>query len=553
LNYNPRVTQTSTPATAILKFPLGLVPRVAILAVLLSVEKIFLGNFVDFHQAQAAQGLGAVVRAAQHWGFRFAVAFAAAVLVFGWVRAAPELKSVDSSVRTARLRWGWILVHVSSIAILVPLTYLLYSTGAVPLPYSAIVVLWVIFGASAVLAAGLAIMPSPLWRDAGRALGSTWLYAACVALLGIGAWQWSERLWAPTAGLTFDLVRRILLPIIPSLSANASTRILATDRFAIEVTEICSGLEGMGLMLVFTVAWLLFFRREYLFPRALLLLPAGLAAMFGLNVLRIAALMLIGYAGFPDVAAYGFHSQAGWIAFNSVACALAFLSRRISWFNRTGPKPTAPAVTDNPTAVYLMPLLAILAAGAISQAASSGVEIMYPLRLVAGISVLALYQNKLRHLDWRWSWRGPAVGILVFLVWILAARFLLRASDMPQKLASLPAALRVFWIVCRVVGSVLVVPIAEELAYRGYLMRRLVNADFQSVSYRSVRWLALTVTAIAFGVAHGVLWLPGIVAGLAYGLILIRRGSLGEAVAAHATSNALIAASVLAGNQWQLW
>jgi exosortase E/protease (VPEID-CTERM system) len=553
LNYNPRVTQTSTPATAILKFPLGLVPRVAILAVLLSVEKIFLGNFVDFQRAQTAQGLGAVVRAAQHWGFRFAVAFAAAVLVFGWVRAAPALKSVDSSVRTARLGWGWILVHVSSIAILVPLTYLLYSTGAVPLPYSAIVVLWVIFGASAVLAGGLATMPSPLWRDAGRALGSTWLYAACVALLGIGAWQWSERLWAPTAGLTFDLVRRILLPVIPTLSANASTRILATDRFAIEVTEVCSGLEGMGLMLAFTVAWLLFFRREYLFPRALLLLPAGLAAMFGLNVLRIAALMLIGYAGFPDVASYGFHSQAGWIAFNSVACALAFLSRRISWFNRTGPKPTAPAVTDNPTAVYLMPLLAILAAGAISQAASSGVEIMYPLRLVAGISVLALYQNKLRHLDWRWSWRGPAVGILVFLVWILAARFLLRASDMPQKLASLPAALRVFWIVCRVVGSVLVVPIAEELAYRGYLMRRLVNADFQSVSYRSVRWLALTVTAIAFGVAHGVLWLPGIVAGLAYGLILIRRGSLGEAVAAHATSNALIAASVLAGNQWQLW
>jgi CAAX prenyl protease-like protein len=145
------------------------------------------------------------------------------------------------------------------------------------------------------------------------------------------------------------------------------------------------------------------------------------------------------------------------------------------------------------------------------------------------------------------------VGTFVCLVWILAARFLLPASGMPEKLASLPAALRGFWIVSRVTGSVLVVPIAEELAYRGYLMRRLVNADFESVSFRSVRWLALTVTAIAFGLAHGVLWLPGIVAGLAYGLILVRRGSLGEAVAAHATTNALIAAGVLAGNQWQLW
>jgi membrane protease YdiL (CAAX protease family) len=63
----------------------------------------------------------------------------------------------------------------------------------------------------------------------------------------------------------------------------------------------------------------------------------------------------------------------------------------------------------------------------------------------------------------------------------------------------------------------------------------------------------LLISAIAFGVAHGTLWLPGIIAGLAYGLILMRRGRMGEAVAAHATTNALIAAGVLAGNQWQLW
>jgi exosortase/archaeosortase family protein len=58
-----------------------------------------------------------------------------------------------------------------------------------------------------------------------------------------------------------------------------------------------------------------------------------------LGVLRIAILMLIGNAGFPDVAAYGFHSQAGWIAFNSVACGLAFLSRRGSGFNHAVANP----------------------------------------------------------------------------------------------------------------------------------------------------------------------------------------------------------------------
>ncbi len=33
----------------------------------------------------------------------------------------------------------------------------------------------------------------------------------------------------------------------------------------------------------------------------------------------------------------------------------------------------------------------------------------------------------------------------------------------------------------------------------------------------------------------------------------MRRGSLGEAVAAHAVSNGLIAIAVLGNNDWQLW
>jgi CAAX prenyl protease-like protein len=99
----------------------------------------------------------------------------------------------------------------------------------------------------------------------------------------------------------------------------------------------------------------------------------------------------------------------------------------------------------------------------------------------------------------------------------------------------------------------LVVPIAEELAYRGYLMRRLMSADFESVPYQSVHWASVTISAVAFGLAHGVMWLPGIVAGLAFGILTVRRGSLGEAVVAHATTNALVAAAVLGLGQWQLW
>ena len=85
--------------------------------------------------------------------------------------------------------------------------------------------------------------------------------------------------------------------------------------------------------------WLWFFRREIRFPRALLLIPCALACAFLLNVVRIAALILIGNAGAPEVAFVGFHSQAGWIAFTLVALGFSVLAtmyrRRVMLTRRT--------------------------------------------------------------------------------------------------------------------------------------------------------------------------------------------------------------------------
>jgi len=508
---------------------------------------------VDFDRAQEAQGLGAFVREAQHWGFRFLVALAAAIALFTYVRGWQNVRGVAASVRASAVRVPWLLAHLALVAVLAPLSYALYRYTATDLSFAGIVILWCAVGMTAGLAALASMAPLPLWLDAARALGSIRWYAVIAALLGTSAMQMAQRLWGPTAALTFDLTRRLLAPVVPTLTADPVSLVLSTGRFAVQIADVCSGLEGVGLVLAFAGAWLFFFRDEYIFPRALLLIPAGVAAIFGLNVLRIAALILIGDAGFPEVAVYGFHSQAGWIAFIAVACGLVLLSRRSTWLNRTAVRSAAAPPMHNPTAVYLMPLLAVLAAGAVSRAFSSDFEFLYPLTVIAGLLMFARYRRPLARIDWGWSWRGPTVGILVFLVWIVAAFILVPEHVMPAKLAATPTALRGFWILSRITGSILIVPIAEELAYRGFLMRRLIKADFESVPFTSVRWPALVLTAIVFGAAHGALWIPGIIAGLAFGLVLIRRGRFGEAVAAHAVANALVSVSVLGWNQWQLW
>jgi membrane protease YdiL (CAAX protease family) len=43
------------------------------------------------------------------------------------------------------------------------------------------------------------------------------------------------------------------------------------------------------------------------------------------------------------------------------------------------------------------------------------------------------------------------------------------------------------------------------------------------------------------------------IAGVIYGLVFIRSQRMGEAIAAHATTNALTAVYVLVDSQWQLW
>src|SRR5260370_24722638 len=284
-------------------------------------------------------------------------------------------------------------------------------------------------------------------------------------------------------------------------------------------------------MLAFCATWLWYFRREYRFPRALVIVPVAVLLAFVLNVLRIAALVAIGDAGCPSVAMVGFYSRAGWMALNTVALGVAVLAKRRAWMRHAPHAPATATGAHNATAAYLMPLLAILAAGMIAHALSSGFELLYPLRLVAAAAVLWLYRGSYAAFDRNVSWRAPAIGVLIAAVWLLFAHFLLPPSSEPLALSSLPAPLRVAWLIARTLAAAVTVPIAEELAYRGYLLRRLVHADFQSVRFTNVRWPALAVSAAAFGIMHGSMWLPAMLAGLAYGAIAIKTARIAQALA----------------------
>jgi exosortase E/protease (VPEID-CTERM system) len=330
---------------------------------------------------------------------------------------------------------------------------------------------------------------------------------------------------------------------------------IGTDRFSAIVSPECSGLEGAALLLIFGVLWLILFRQDTRFPQSLLLLPAAVLVLFLLNSVRIAAFIVIGHAGARDVAAKGFHSQAGWIAFNLVAFGFSAAARRLSWFSKSAPELAAAGeATYNPAAAYLVPFLVILAARMISRAVSGNFEWFYACGFFAALAALWLLRRRYADLSWRFGGTAAAGGLLVFILWIALDRFTgARQTGMPAPLAAASPLPRVTWIALRALAATFTVPIAEELAFRGFLLRRLVDAHFEAVPFRTWTWFALLASSLAFGAMHGDRWLAGTVAGAVYAAAVIRTGRLGEAMAAHAITNALLAAYVLLYGQWQFW
>lgn len=526
--------------------------RLGVIAAVLTAETLLLSYLIQLTPIDWVTGPARVVRDVQHWFFRFLIVYAVCLGMLGYLRGAGSRSLQPAAPPDGSWRGRWAAVHVLLLPPLAILSIALYS-GSLALPFAVVAVAWHACLAAAALALIAAAAPLAWWMQAARRTGNLPLYALIAALAAVVAIQLSQRLWEPTAALTFRLVLLVLHPLLPGLKGNFGTLTLSTDRFAVTISEQCSGLEGVGLMLAFCATWLWYFRREFRFPRALSIVPMAALLAFMLNVLRIAALVAIGDAGYPSVAMVGFHSQAGWIAFNTIALGVAVLAKRSSWMRRDPNAPAAAAGGDNATAAYLMPLLAILAAGMIAHALSAGFELLYPLRLVAAVAVLWVYRKSYASLDLQVGWRAPACGVLIAAVWLLFAHFLIPSSPQPAALALLPAPVRAAWIGARVLAATLTVPLAEELAYRGYLLRRLVGADFQAVKFAAIRWPALAICAAAFGVMHGTMWLPAMIAGLAYGASAIKTGRISDAVIAHATTNALLAAAVLLFDQWQLW
>ncbi len=202
-------------------------------------------------------------------------------------------------------------------------------------------------------------------------------------------------------------------------------------------------------------------------------------------------------------------------------------------------------------AAYLAPLLAALATALVTSIWSDGVlDLWYGARIAAALAALFLVRHDLPRLSFSAPWVPMLLAAVVCAIWIPWGGG--GGTALAADLASMSPLGRWAWIAVRVSGSCLVIPLVEELAFRGFLLPWLASPRFEDAPSRHWTWLSVILSSAAFGALHE-RWLVGTVAGLAFAAARLYRGRLGDAVLAHMLCNAGISAAVLLGGRWDLW
>jgi CAAX prenyl protease-like protein len=156
------------------------------------------------------------------------------------------------------------------------------------------------------------------------------------------------------------------------------------------------------------------------------------------------------------------------------------------------------------------------------------------------------------------------IGIAVFVIWVgpdlitpAWHHFILFDNPvMGHPAGNTPPASKndPIFLLFRVAISVVAVPILEELFWRGWLMRWIVDPqDFEKAPLGTFAPAAFWLTAILFASEHGSFWDVGLAAGIVYNWWMIRTRNLWDCILAHAVTNGLLAAYVIGAGQWQYW
>lgn len=185
--------------------------------------------------------------------------------------------------------------------------------------------------------------------------------------------------------------------------------------------------------------------------------------------------------------------------------------------------------------------------------------LIYPLQVV-GCAVYIWYIRK--GIRWSASLKSCLLGVFAGVVGISAWLIPYVAGWIPNEGGFEPelifgenSAAIVIEYMFRFARAALIVPIVEELFWRGYLMRWCINRDFpQNVPLGQGSWLSYIIVTAAFMFAHNPVDYAGafVYGSIAY-LLVVRTKCLLPVILMHAVANLIMGICAIALALPQLW
>jgi CAAX prenyl protease-like protein len=162
--------------------------------------------------------------------------------------------------------------------------------------------------------------------------------------------------------------------------------------------------------------------------------------------------------------------------------------------------------------------------------------------------------------EWGAKWHvitAVLTGLVVLALWI-SPQWLLGAEERtdgfnPGLFAGSAA---LYWgtLILRFIRLVVIVPLLEEIFWRGFLLRYLIKEDFTKVSFGTFSWFSFGVVTVMFGLAHfGPDFIPALLTGAIYNLLAVKTRSLACCVLAHAVTNLGLGLYIMQTGQWGFW
>ena len=194
----------------------------------------------------------------------------------------------------------------------------------------------------------------------------------------------------------------------------------------------------------------------------------------------------------------------------------------------------------------------------------------YLAKTLAGLWLIFEIRPLVTEMRWAFSWEAVAVGLGVLAMWIGLNPHYPMANELfakigfgggaksgvenanPNLIFGEHSPLAVFFMAVHVLGMTFVVPPLEEVFFRSFVYRYIAKPDFLSVPLNQFLPVPFFVTALVFGFEHNQ-WLAGILCGMAYQWLVLRKNRLGDAITAHAITNFLLGVWVVTRGAWQFW